>query len=42
MQSLYSNGFEIIYDEMYQTFIDYKEEYDFYNAILKNTRKTKL
>ena len=39
MQSLYSNGFETIYDEMYQTFIDYKEEYDFYNAILKQYKK---
>lgn len=34
MQSLYSNGFEVIYDEMYQTFIDYSEEYDIYSKIL--------
>lgn len=39
MQSLYSQGFEIIYDEMYQTFIDYKEEYRFYSAILKRHQK---
>lgn len=39
MQSLYSNGFEIIYDEMYQTFIDYKDEYYFYSTILKNQNK---
>ena len=26
MQSLYSNGFEKIYDAMYQTFIDYDDE----------------
>jgi len=29
MQSLYSNGFEKIYDAMYQTFIDYDDEFDF-------------
>lgn len=34
MQSLYSKGFEKIYDYMYQTFINYKEEYEFYNNIL--------
>jgi SAM-dependent methyltransferase len=42
MQSLYSNGFETIYDEMYQTFIDYNDEYDFYNAILKQYKKNKI
>ncbi|RAJ12004.1 class I SAM-dependent DNA methyltransferase [Olleya aquimaris] len=39
MQSLYSNGFELIYDNMYQTFIDYKEEYQFYNNILNDYNK---
>lgn len=33
MQSLYKNGFEHIYDAMYQTFIDYHEEFLFYNSI---------
>ena len=42
MQSLYSNGFEAIYDNMYQTFIDYKEEYIFYNHILKEHKKSNL
>lgn len=39
MQSLYSNGFEAIYDNMYQTFIDYKKEYHFYSGILKKHQK---
>ncbi|WP_272022480.1 class I SAM-dependent DNA methyltransferase [Olleya namhaensis] len=39
MQSLYSNGFEKIYDNMYQSFIDYKQEYLFYNTILKDHNK---
>jgi SAM-dependent methyltransferase len=39
MQSLYSNGFEKIYDNMYQSFIDYKQEYLFYNTILKEYTK---
>ena len=34
MQSLYRNGLEHIYDAMYQTFINYEEEYTFYNSIL--------
>lgn len=34
MQSLYSNGFENIYDEMYQTFINYKDEFEFYSKII--------
>lgn len=38
MQSLYSNGFENIYDDMYQTFINYKEEFDFYSSILKENK----
>ncbi|WP_170062802.1 class I SAM-dependent DNA methyltransferase [Polaribacter filamentus] len=42
MQSLYSNGFEKIYDEMYQTFIDYKEEFTFYSAILKQHQKNQV
>ena len=39
MQSLYSNGFEAIYDNMYQTFIDYNKEYHFYSGILKKHQK---
>ena len=39
MQSLYSNGFETIYDEMYQTFIDYKEEFTFYSTVLNKHNK---
>lgn len=42
MQSLYSNGFEFIYDKMYQTFINYKEEFSFYSTVLKSHHKTNL
>lgn len=42
MQSLYSNGFETIYDEMYQTFIDYQEEYNFYSTILQQHQKNEV
>jgi len=42
MQSLYSNGFEAVYDEMYQTFIDYKKEYDCYSKILLKHNKKQL
>jgi SAM-dependent methyltransferase len=34
MKSLYTNGFEHIYDDMYQTFINYEEEFNFYSTIL--------
>ncbi|SFZ92820.1 Methyltransferase domain-containing protein [Flaviramulus basaltis] len=39
MQSLYSNGFETIYDDMYQTFINYKEEFQFYSNIINTHSK---
>jgi SAM-dependent methyltransferase len=39
MQSLYSNGFETIYDDMYQTFINYKEEFEFYSNIIYSYSK---
>ncbi|NNC50463.1 MAG: class I SAM-dependent methyltransferase [Flaviramulus sp.] len=39
MQSLYRNGFEKIYDEMYQSFIDYDDEFNFYSKIIKNHNK---
>ncbi len=39
MQSLYSHGFEKIYDDMYQTFINYKEEFDFYSNIIHSYKK---
>lgn len=42
MQSLYSNGFEVIYDEMYQTFIDYKEEFLFYSNLLSKHNKNQV
>jgi SAM-dependent methyltransferase len=42
MQSLYANGFEIIYDEMYQTFIDYKDAFTFYSALLKQHQKNQV
>ncbi len=42
MQSLYSNGFETIYDAMYQTFIDYELEYEFYSSILKKYKKKQI
>jgi len=39
MKSLYTNGFEQIYDEMYQTFIDYQKEFNFYNSIISKYKK---
>jgi len=39
MQSLYSNGFETIYDNMYQTFIDYADEFKFYSTLIKKDNK---
>jgi SAM-dependent methyltransferase len=39
MQSLYYNGFEHIYDAMYQTFINYEQEYAFYSSILNKYKK---
>ena len=42
MQSLYSNGFEHIYDMMYQTFIDYNNEYLFYSKILDTYNKSNV
>jgi SAM-dependent methyltransferase len=42
MQSLYSNGFEHIYDLMYQTFINYNDEYLFYSKILDTYNKSNV
>ncbi|MFQ3304995.1 MAG: SAM-dependent methyltransferase [Polaribacter sp.] len=42
MQSLYANGFETIYDEMYQTFIDYKDEFIFYSTLLRQHQKNQV
>ncbi|MFT4575712.1 MAG: trans-aconitate methyltransferase [Glaciecola sp.] len=42
MQSLYTNGFEHIYDNMYQTFINYEEEYAFYSKILDTYHKSSV
>ncbi len=42
MQSLYSNGFEEIYDKMYQSFINYNAEYHFYSTILKKHKKNSV
>ena len=39
MQSLYKNGFEHIYDAMYQTFIDYDTEFLCYNSIKEKYNK---
>lgn len=39
MQSLYRDGFEKIYDHMYQTFIDYDDEFKFYSALIKKYKK---
>lgn len=39
MQSLYTDGFEHIYDMMYQTFIDYEDEFFCYNTIRKKYHK---
>jgi trans-aconitate methyltransferase len=35
MAELYNDKMASVYDAMYQTFIDYNEEYDFYNSILQ-------
>lgn len=42
MKSLYKNGFEHLYDAMYQTFIDYHDEYAFYSSILRAHQKMSL
>ncbi len=42
MQSLYSNGFEHIYDEMYKSFINYNDEFSFYSKILESYNKKDL
>lgn len=43
MISLYENKMAEIYDAMYQTFIDYDKEYEFYNTLIqKYNRKTIL
>jgi SAM-dependent methyltransferase len=42
MQSLYANGFETIYDEMYQTFIDYEDEFVSYSALLNQYQKKQV
>jgi SAM-dependent methyltransferase len=35
MATLYNGKMAAIYDAMYQTFVDYDEEYDFYNALIQ-------
>jgi SAM-dependent methyltransferase len=42
MQSLYSNGFEYIFDAMYKKLINYSEEYIWYSNILKKYHKTSV
>ncbi len=42
MQSLYSNGFEKVYDEMYQSFIDYDDEYKFYSNLINKHKKSNV
>jgi hypothetical protein len=43
MASLYQGKMAAIYDAMYQTFVDYDEEYAFYNAFIQeNNCKTIL
>jgi hypothetical protein len=39
MASLYQGKMAAIYDAMYQTFVDYDEEYAFYNAFIQNNCK---
>ncbi len=34
MATLYDNKMALVYDEMYQVFIDYNEEFEFYNQFL--------
>jgi ubiquinone/menaquinone biosynthesis C-methylase UbiE len=43
MATLYDGKMAAIYDAMYQSFVDYDEEYDFYNAFIQeNNCKTRL
>ena len=42
MQSLYTNGLEHLYDAMYQTFINYEEEYQFYSTLLNKYKKNQV
>ncbi|WP_044397687.1 class I SAM-dependent methyltransferase [Lacinutrix sp. Hel_I_90] len=42
MQSLYTNGLEHLYDAMYQTFINYEEEYLFYSTLLNKYKKNQV
>ncbi|WP_075342316.1 class I SAM-dependent DNA methyltransferase [Tenacibaculum agarivorans] len=42
MQNLYSKGFEKLYDEMYQVFIDYENEFNFYNSVIKKNKATNV
>jgi ubiquinone/menaquinone biosynthesis C-methylase UbiE len=41
MSNLY-NDLATIYDKMYQTFIDYEEEYHFYNHLIQQFQKTNV
>jgi len=35
MNTLFTDKMASVYDAMYQTFIDYNEEYDFYNTLIQ-------
>lgn len=38
MANLFSGKMAAIFDAMYQTFIDYDEEYDFFNGLIKEKK----
>ena len=42
MKSLYTNGFEQVFDDMYQTFINYQEEFECYSSILLDNNTTSV
>ena len=42
MKSSYTNGFEQVFDDMYQTFINYQEEFECYSSILLDNNTTSV
>lgn len=42
MASLYQGNMAVIFDAMYQTFINYDEEYDFYNNLIQENKATTI
>ncbi|MEP6804068.1 MAG: class I SAM-dependent methyltransferase, partial [Flavobacterium sp.] len=42
MASLYDGKMAAIYDAMYQTFVDYDEEYVFYNNLIQENKASTI